>query len=78
MGVFQTSNHYIFKPPVRRTLEPVENFGGLECSMRKGRPSPSICKALFNSESEQLLLRHWVNVDVGASQDGSISLNLME
>ena len=53
-------------------------LGGLECSMRKGRPSPSICKALFNSESEQLLLRHWDNVDVGASQDGSISLNLME
>ena len=59
-------------------------LGSLECSIRKWRPSPSICKAPFKSESEhplpteQLLLRHWVNVDVGASQDGSISLNLME
>ena len=80
VGVFQTSNHYIFKPQARRIL------GCLECSIRKGRPSPppSICATLCNSESEhplpseQLSLWLWVNVDVGELQDGSISLNLME
>ena len=48
-------------------------LGCLECSIRKGRPSPSpsIYATLCNSESEhllpseQLLLWIWVNVDVG-------------